>query len=118
MYCIHGSNKSVRYVSRAHLTRLWTGGDIMDVLSLSGILNLILMKAQQERAFLCLLLQLKGGGQRSNVLLYINPKLRRKQEEFGCESAAKTGGREWSYGNLVTRNPRRSNCALLQLPSL
>uniref|UniRef100_A0A8C5A813 Extracellular sulfatase n=1 Tax=Gadus morhua TaxID=8049 RepID=A0A8C5A813_GADMO len=50
--------------------------------------------------------------------LYIYPMLRRKQEEFGCESAAKTGGREWSYGNLVTRNPRRSNCALLQLPSL
>ena len=46
MYCIHGSNKSVRYVSPAHLTRLWTGGDIMDVLSLSGILNLILRKAQ------------------------------------------------------------------------
>ena len=58
-YCIHGSNKSVRSVSRAHLTHLWTGGDIMDVLSLSGILNLILMKAQQERAFLCLLLQLR-----------------------------------------------------------
>ena len=51
--------KSVRYVSRAHLTHLWTGGDIMDVLSLSGILYLILMKAQQERAFLCLLLQLR-----------------------------------------------------------
>ena len=59
MYCIHGSNKSVRYVSRAHLTHLWTVGDKMDVLSLSGILNLILMKAQQERAFLCLLLQLR-----------------------------------------------------------
>jgi hypothetical protein len=29
----------------------------MDVLSLSGILNVILMKAQQERAFLSLLLQ-------------------------------------------------------------
>ena len=59
MYCIHGSNKSVRYVSRAHLTHLWTGGDIMDVLSLFGIVNLILMKAQQERAFLCLLLKLR-----------------------------------------------------------
>ena len=59
MYCIHGSNKSVRYVSRAHLTHLWTGGDIMDVLSLFGIVNLILMKAQQEKAFLCLLLQLR-----------------------------------------------------------
>ena len=32
--------------------------------------------------------------------LYIYPQLRRKQEEFGCESATKTGGREWSYGNL------------------
>ena len=28
--------------------------------------------------------------------LYIYPHLRRKQEEFECESAAKTGGREWS----------------------
>jgi hypothetical protein len=57
MNCIHGSDKNVRYVPRAHLTHLWTGGEIMDVLSLSGILNLILMKAQQERAFLSLLLQ-------------------------------------------------------------
>ena len=57
MNCIHGSDKNVRYVPRAHLTDLWTGGEIMDVLSLSGILNLILMKAQQERAFLSLLLQ-------------------------------------------------------------
>ena len=38
---------------------LWTSGDIMDV-SLFGIfMYLILMKAQQERAFLCLLLQLR-----------------------------------------------------------
>ena len=59
MYCIHGSNKSVRYVSRTHLTHLWTGGDIIDVLSLFGIVNLILKKAQQERDFLCLLIQLR-----------------------------------------------------------
>ena len=99
MYCIHGSDKSVRYVSRAHLTHLWTGGDIMDVLSLAGILNLILMKAQQERAFLCLLLHLRR--RRTARLrqflvrsLYLPPPPR---------------------GHL---SPRRSNCELLQLPSL
>ena len=32
----------------------------------------------------------------SPPIFIFTPHLRRKQEEFECESAAKTGGREWS----------------------
>ena len=48
-------------MSLAHTWHIWTGGDIMDILWSYHYLAfyLILMKAQQEITFICLLLQLR-----------------------------------------------------------
>ena len=64
MYYIYGIYKSGKRTfirSLAHTCNIWTGCDIF--------MYLILMKAQQERAFLCLLLQLRRTAQRRQFVV-------------------------------------------------